>query len=84
MVYLRYGMIFLFLTVGAVLAIFPSGFLGSREALKGAAEAFRLEMQLELKQLEFNQEMIRRDQQEEHRQKEHEREMERRSLPPIS
>jgi len=37
-----------------------------------------------LKQLEFNQEMIRRDQQEEHRQKEHEREMERRSLPPIS
>jgi len=37
MVYLRYGMIFLFLALGALLAIVPSGVLGSREALKGAA-----------------------------------------------
>jgi hypothetical protein len=41
-------------------------------------------MELELKEQQFNQEMIRRDQEEEHRQKEHEREMEKRSLPPVS
>jgi len=41
-------------------------------------------MELELKEQQFNQEMIRRDQEEEHRQKEHEREMEKRRLPPVS